>query len=328
MQKKVSFIEKYFYLWIIIAALLGLLAPIWAQLWVPHIKHLLGLVIFVMGITLKFENFKPVLLHPKALLVGTFAHYFIMPLGAYIVAKLLMLPPDLAIGLILMGSCPGGAVSNVMIYICRADLPLSFVMTFVSTLLAPVMIPVMMWVYVREWIAIDAWELFFSTAQIVLIPLFLAFLLKLITRKFASLECQISSPIIESFISLIAILVVCFIIFIMVAVNIRKIQFMDNLVHYSLVVFLAVVLHNALGLFLGYQMASRVKGLNVNQYRTISIEVGLQNSGLASVIALFYFSPLSVVPAIFAAAWHSISGSLLANYWRNASASAVHPEPL
>ncbi len=319
MQKTISIIEKNFYICIIIAALLGLLAPVWAQIWVPHIKHLLGVVIFVMGITLKFENFKPVLTRPKALLVGTFAHYFIMPLGAYIVAKLLMLPPDLAIGLILMGSCPGGTVSNVMIYICRADLPLSFVMTFVSTLLAPVMIPVMMWIYVREWIAIDAWMLFLSTAQIVLIPLVLAFVFKLVSKKFSRLDAQGSNSLLESFISLIAILVVCFIIFIMVAVNIRKLQSMDDFIHYSLIVFLAVVLHNALGLFLGYALASRVKGLGVDQYRTISIEVGLQNSGLASVLALFYFSPLSVMPAIFAAAWHSISGSMLANYWRNLS---------
>ena len=328
MTQLISLIEKNFYICIIIAALLGLQAPLWAQFWVPHIKILLGIVIFVMGITLRFENFKPVLLRPKALLVGTFAHYFIMPLGAYIVAKLLMLPPDLAVGLILMGSCPGGTVSNVMIYICRADLPLSFVMTFVSTLLAPVMIPTMMWVYVREWIEIDAWELFLSTAQIVLIPLALAFLLKLISKKLPSFERQLSSPFTESLISLIAICVVSFIIFIMVAVNIRKIEAMDNVIHYSLIVFLAVVLHNALGLFLGYMLASRVKGLTVAQYRTISIEVGLQNSGLASVLALFYFSPLSVVPAIFSAAWHSISGSLLANYWRNSSASPAHPKPL
>ncbi len=314
-----KFIEKNFYIWIIVAALLGLTAPLWAQHWVPHIKHLLGLVIFTMGISLKFEDFKPVLTRPKALLVGTFAHYFIMPLSAYAVAKLFMLPPELAVGLILMGSCPGGAVSNVMVYICRADLPLSFVMTFVSTLLAPVMIPTMMWVYVREWIEIDAWGLFISAAQIVLIPLILALVFKVFCKKNTKIEQGLTSHRVESTISFVAMLIVCFIIFIMVAVNIRKIGSLDNIMHYALIMFLAVILHNALGLFLGYMLASRVKGLGLPQYRTISIEVGLQNSGLASVLASFYFSPLSVMPSIFSAAWHSISGSILANYWRNKS---------
>jgi len=298
-------LQKYFFIIISICVGLGFFGWDFSKELVSYIELMLGLVIFSMALTLNFEDFKPALLEPKALLIGISAQYLFMPLIAFLVAKLLSLPSEFAIGLILVGSAPGGTVSNVMVYISKADLPLSIAMTFFSTLIAPIMIPFMMWIYASKWIEINASGLFISTVQVVLIPLLLGLLVNKFSKKSNKLD-SIASFMATAFVGLI--------IHAMVAINIEKFNSLENNWNLLLVIFLAVLLHNSLGLASGYYVSKRFS-LTKSQARAISIEVGVQNSGLASVLALSYFNPLSVIPSVVSAIWHSLSGSALASYW-------------
>lgn len=302
-------LQKYFFIIISVFVGLGFFAWDFSRELISYIEIMLGLVIFSMALTLNFQDFKPALLNPKALSIGILAQYLFMPLIAFSIAKILALPSEFAIGLILVGSAPGGTVSNVMVYISKADLPLSIAMTFFSTLIAPIAIPFMMWLYASQWIEINARGLFSSTMQVVLVPL----LLGLIVNKFSN-----KSKNLDTFASFTATIFVGIIIHAMVAINVEKFNSLENNWNLLLLIFFAVFLHNLLGLVSGFFISRKFK-LSESQARAISIEVGVQNSGLASVLALTYFSPLSVIPSVVSAIWHSLSGSALASYWASKS---------
>jgi bile acid:Na+ symporter, BASS family len=303
-----EYCEKYFFLIITSFVLLGFFQWDFSIALLVYVKPMLGIVIFMMALTLEFKDFKPAFKQPKALATGIFCQYFFMPLIAFCIAKLMQLPNDFAVGLILMGSSPGGAVSNVMAYIAKADLALSITMTFVSTLIAPLMIPLMMWIYASQWIEIDAKGLFITSIQIVLLPLIIGLLTKAFIKNKFTKE-------IDNWASFISIFFVTLIVHTMVASNVDKFQQIDNFSQTFLVLIAAVILHNAFGYLCGYYCAKFIAKLEPRQAKTISIEVGVQNSGLASVLALLYFNPLSVIPSVISASWHSISGSALANHW-------------
>lgn len=298
-------LQKYFFLIISVFVGLGFFAWDISKDLVPYIEIMLGLVIFSMAVTLNFQDFKPAFSEPKALCTGIAAQYLFMPMIAFSLAKLLNLPSEFAIGLILVGSAPGGTVSNVIVYISKADLPLSIAMTFFSTLIAPVMIPFMMWVYASQWIEINAKGLFISTVQVVLIPLLLGLFVNKFTKK---------SEKLDSIASFTATIFVGLIINAMVAINVEKFNSLENNWSLLALIFSAIFLHNALGFISGFFISKRL-GLGSAQAKAISIEVGIQNSGLASVLAITYFNPLSVIPSVISAIWHSLAGSALASYW-------------
>lgn len=317
-----SFAQKYFFVLVSLAALIGASRCGCLVVLLPQIKLLLGLVMFAMGLVLHFEDFRETFARPKALLAGIASQYLIMPALAYVLALILRLPPELALGLVLVGSAPGGTVSNVMVYICKADLPLSITMTFFSTLIAPLVLPLLMWIYASRWVTISALDLFVSTIQLVFLPLVLGLILSKIFAR--NLWIKKRKLDIDACVSLIAIVLVCLIIAIMVAVNIEEVYQVKDLGLMLYLVILAVFLHNACGFFLGYYLPRfifRQTSFSTEQLRSIAIEVGIQNSGLASVLALGLFGPLAVVPAVFSAIWHSVAGSALANYWRTRTAS-------
>jgi len=278
----------------------------------PQLPLILGLVIFTMGLTLEFKDFKLCLSQPKAVFLGLALQFLLMPALAFAIAKLLGLDSQLAIGLVLVGSCPGGTVSNVFSYIAKADLALSVVMTFSSTLFAPLMLPLSMWLYASEWIQVDTWSLFRSSLEIVLVPLVLGMLAKILIEK-----SEIKLTDFESSITALAVILVSTVILVIVSVNYPHISKLENLSTMLIKISSAVILLHGLGLALGYWLSRK---LGERQSKTISIEVGMQNSGLASVLAQIYFAPVTVVPAIISGALQCFCGSLLMNYWNRTKA--------
>ena len=267
-------------------------------LWVPAsfswmststITPMLGIVMFGMGLTLKPSDFKPVLMRPKDILVGELAQFIVMPLLAWVLCKVMQLPMELALGVILVGCCPGGTASNVICYLAKGDVALSVAMTGVSTLLAPIVTPALVYMLANKEVGVDMLGMFLSIVQVVIIPIVLGFAANRYLSKFT----EKVTPLLP----LISTLAITAIIGIVVSRN------STNILSCSLVVGITVILHNVLGLLLGY-FAGKMLGLKHDKQTAISIEVGMQNSGLATSLAATHFAmyPLAAVPgAIFSA---------------------------
>jgi bile acid:Na+ symporter, BASS family len=260
----------------------------------------LGIVMFGMGLTLKPVDFKLVFTNPIPVLAGVALQYTVMPLTAFLIAKLLQLPPELAAGLVLLGCVPGGTASNVMVYLARGNVALSVAMTSISTLLAPIATPAILLLLAGQWLPVDAKSMFMSIVQVIIVPIALGF----IVQRFLPKLVQKSVAVVP-LISVIAILVI------VMAVTAAN---SGNVATAGFIVFVAVFLHNSAGLLFGYLLA-KAFGLKENDRRAISIEVGMQNSGLGVALATAHFSPLAALPSVWGAIWHNISGPILATYW-------------
>ena len=261
-----------------------------------------------MGITLELSDFKECLKRPILPLIGLSLQYLLMPLLAFLLAKLLSLDSQFAIGIILVGCSPGGTVSNVFTYISKADLPLSVVMTFSSTLLAPLLLPINMYIYAKQWVDVDMLSLFKSSIEIVLFPLVFGMIVKLITNKF-----RVNMKNYENQISAIAVLIVSLIILVILTVGFPKFYAIENLTINISKILIAIMLLHSLGLSLAYFLTSK---FGEKSSRTVGLEVGMQNSGLASVLAQLHFSPASVIPTVISGALQCLCGSILINKWR------------
>lgn len=256
---------------------------------------------FGMGMTMEISALKQAFTKPKPLVIGLGLQFAIMPLFGYLLAKGFDLPPALAAGLILVGACPGGTASNVMVYLARGNTALSIAMTTLSTLIAPVLTPYLMLLYAQAILPIDVNQLFMSIMQMVLLPVVLGLLVKLFIPKFANQTARWMPAF--SIIAIMAI-IAC-----VVALNVANIQTI------GLTILLAVVLHNLLGLSLGYGLA-KILVFDEQSSRAIAIEVGMQNSGLAAVLAHLHFSALTALPSAIFSIWHNLSGVILATVWR------------
>lgn len=290
---------------ILLAGALGYFfaAPISTQ--AGLITPLLGVIMFGMGLTLTLPDFKLVVTRPLPVLLGVAAQYGVMPLLGWAVAAVLGLSPELTAGVILVGCVPGGTASNVVAYLARADTALSVTMTSVSTLLAPVMTPLLTLWLVGERLPVDAAGMAQTIVQIVLIPVVLGlavrtFLPRLVTRVLPAMPW-------------LSVVVICVVVAIVVSLS------ADRLVEAGLIVFAAVVLHNGIGLLLGY-LLGRLTGQGETSARTMAIEVGMQNSGLASGLAAAFFTPVAALPGAVFSVWHNVSGALLAGYFRRRDA--------
>jgi len=256
---------------------------------------------FGMGMTLTVEDFGRVLKRPKDIGTGVLLQYLVMPFAAFILVKLFNLDQFLAVGVILLGSCPGGTASNVITYLARGDLALSVTLTSVSTILCPVFIPLLMYLYASEWIDVPVYKLFVSSIQIVIFPVLLGLGVRTLMRgRLSSLNEVLPS------ISAVAII---FIVGVIVASNVSTISTM------GFSVLAIVIIHNLFGLMAGFYIA-RLSGMNYSQAKAVSIEVGMQNSGLAVALANLHFSVLAALPSAIFSVWHNISGSVLAWWWR------------
>ena len=277
----------------------------------PLLSLALGVIMLAMGLTLTFDDYRGLLKLPRAFVAGVALQYTIMPLSGFAVAKLLGLEPGLAVGLILVACCPGGTASNIVTYIARGHVALSVAMTMASTLAAVVLTPLLTGWLAGAYVEIDRWNLLVNMVAVVLLPVVAGTLLN---RLFPRAAARVSEVL-----PLVAIVLVVLIVGGIVGGS--KAQIIAN----AGVLLLATFLLHASGFALGYILA-RVLGLGVIEARTISIEVGMQNSGLGSGLAktpafAAQFADatqaaLAPVPAAISAVWHVLIGSLLAGIWR------------
>lgn len=301
MLSKVSkFATNTFLVWMLIAAIIGFIFP--TQLatlssWVPY---LLGIVMLGMGLTIDPKDFKIIFQAPRSVIVGVILQYTIMPLSAFLIVKLFHLPPEIAIGVILVGCCPGGTSSNVMSYLANANVALSVAITSVSTLLAPFLTPALIYLFAHEWLQVSFISMFWSVVQVILIPIIIGFVLQKVFKKFADTTAT-ALPIVS---------VVAISLILASVVASSKAQILAT----GLLIFAVVILHNLIGYVLGYTFAKILK-LDRPDKKAVSIEVGMQNSGLAVSLATVHFNPLSAVPGAVFSLIHNITGPILAKYW-------------
>lgn len=279
-----------------------------------YVNTLLGIVMFGMGLTLKPGDFKVVFSRPKDVIIGCLAQFTIMPLLAFLLARLFGLSPELAIGVILVGTCPGGTSSNVMTYLSKGDVPLSVGMTAVSTVLAPFLTPLLTYVYAGAKVDVNMASMFLSIIKVVIVPIAAGFVINHFFSRFTQNVVEI--------LPLISTTAIVAIVAAVVSANASKIMTS------GLLIVGVVMLHNVLGYILGFSIGKALK-LDSSKCRAISIEVGMQNSGLATSLAATHFAqyPLATIPGAVFSVWHNISGAVLANiYARTAGASSVTHE--
>ncbi len=298
------FVGKTFTVWVLLFAAAAFFAPEAFKWVLPLIPWLLGLVMFGMGITLSPADFNILARHPKAVLAGVAAQFIIMPLVAYALATLLQLPPEIAVGVILVGCCPGGTASNVMTYLARGNVALSVAVTSVSTLLAPVLTPTVFYLLANQWLEISAVAMFWSILKMVLLPVVLGVLAHTLFKK----QTEAAAAVLP----LVSVAAIVLIVGAVVAAS--KAQIAQS----GLLILGVVILHNGIGYLLGF-LAAKICRLPYDAQKTLAIEVGMQNSGLGAALASAYFSPLSAVPSAIFSVWHNISGSLLASWWAGKS---------
>ncbi|WP_157983450.1 bile acid:sodium symporter family protein, partial [Nocardiopsis sp. TNDT3] len=291
---------RWFALLVLAGGIAGLAAPGQAALLAPYISLLLGVIMFGMGLTMRPVDFAIVARHPKAVVLGVLAQYTVMPLLGWGIAHLLNLPPLLVVGMILVGSSPGGTASNVIVYLARGDVALSVAMTSISTLLAPVLTPLLVLALAGSTLPVAAGDLFVSILQVVLVPVLAGLLLRMAARRFVERVLPV--------LPLVSVLGIVVVVAAVVGAN------ADAVLSSGLLVALAVVLHNSLGLTLGYLLGVVTK-LPETARRAVSVEVGMQNSGLAAALATAHFAPLAALPGALFSVWHNISGALVATYW-------------
>ena len=299
-----EFFGKYMALIVLAVAALALFVP-QSSLWIDTswVNYLLMIVMFGMGLTMKPKDFALIIKRPKDILIGCAAQFIIMPALAFGLSKLFQLDPALTAGVVLVGTCPGGTSSNVMTYLSKGDVALSVGMTSVNTLLAPLLTPAITWLLLQTTVKVDVWSMFWSIIQVIIIPIALGFVINhffgKITQKAVAVLPMIST------------IAICLIIATVVSHNAGKIYTSGVLV------LAVVVLHNLLGYACGFGLGKLLR-LTPEKVKALSIEIGMQNSGLATSLAGTAFSDLAMatVPGALFSVWHNISGAILAALYR------------
>ncbi|MDH5525703.1 MAG: bile acid:sodium symporter family protein [Nitrospirota bacterium] len=295
-----GYAQDGFVIWVVLGAAWGYAWPEAAAPGKGWIPEALAVVMLGMGLTLRPSDVAALRHAGRAVLTGIGLQFLVMPLAAWGVARTLGLPPELAVGLLLVGAAPGGTASNVVAFLARGDVALSVTMTTASTLLAPLLTPLWVGVLAATWIDIDPLLLALTVAKIVLAPVAAGVLLRRWWTPAPWLP--------ERLLPLLSMAAIVWIVGVITALN-------HDRLGVAPLVLLAVVLVNATGLALGYAGA-RAAGLPERARRTVALEVGMQNSGLAVALAVVHFGPLAAIPGALFSIWHNISGPLLAVVWR------------
>lgn len=294
-------------------ALVAFFLPV-SFLWIQTawITPLLAIVMFGMGLSLNFSDFSEIVRRPKDVLIGSAAQFIVMPALAYALGRLFHLEPALLVGVALVGACPGGTASNVITYLSKGDLALSVAITSLSTLLAPIATPLLTYFLLRETVAVDVLALFLMICQVVAIPVALGFLVERYWKSFAAKLAK-GAP-------MVSIVTICLIVACVVSHSADKIRAA------SAVIFTVVILHNLLGYLIGFLLAWRLK-MPVAKIKALTIEVGMQNSGLASALATqaFQNAPLAAAPGAIFSVWHNISGAILAAFFKRWKTDSNQP---
>ena len=293
MKRLCHLISDYMGILVLIAAVLALVFPeTLATVRPTVINYLLGVVMFGMGLTLNLHDFQIVFSRPKDVIIGCLAQFTVMPLLAWILSLLFALDEALALGVVLVGCCPGGTASNVITYLAKGDLALSVGMTGVSTLLAPLMTPLLTWALAGKSVDVNVVSMFLSILWVVILPIAAGLVVKWLWPRFT----EQATDYLPAFSSI----AIAFIVAIIIAANASKLLAGGG------VILLVVMLHNLCGLSIGYLIGSLLR-LTSAKKRAISIEVGMQNSGLASSLATIHFAtyPLATIPGAIFSVWHN-----------------------
>lgn len=303
LEKISDFFGKYMALIVLVVAALALFAPgtcLWVQ--TSWVNYLLMIVMFGMGLTLKLEDFKLVFTRPKDIIIGCLAQFTVMPLLAWGLGKLFGLDAALLAGVVLVGTCPGGTSSNVITYLSKGDVALSVGMTSINTLLAPFLTPAITYLLLRTTVTVDPVSMFLSIIKVVIVPIALGFLINKLFGKFTQKLVKVLPSV--------SVIAICLIVAAVVSHNAAKIM------STGAVVFVVVILHNLLGYACGFGIG-RLLHMNVAKTKALSVEIGMQNSGLATSLAGTAFPDLAMatVPGAVFSVWHNISGAILANLY-------------
>lgn len=304
MKRIAALITRYMSVLVLAAALCAFLWPeVCGCIRTSWISPLLGLVMFGMGLTLDWKAFATVFARPLEVSIGVLCQFLLMPLIAWGLVRLFRLPPELAVGVLLVGCCPGGTSSNVISYLAGGDVALSVGMTTVSTLLAPVITPLLMKLLAGAVVPVDFFAMCLSILEVVILPVALGLLAKRFLPAFSAKVL----PALPAFSTVVILLIVVAV----VAANAGKLR------DCGLLIMAVVILHNLSGYALGY-LAARGMRFAAVKAKTVSIEVGMQNSGLACSLAATHFPDLAMasVPGALFSVWHNISGALLARIIR------------
>lgn len=306
-MKKIGRISSFLMRYIgVIIIIFSIIAFCWRDgfAWTTNYTSMfLGIAMFGMGLTIKMGDFQVVFSRPKEILIGCLAQYTVIPFLAWILAVVLKLPEDLALGVILVGCCPGGTASNVITYIAGGDVALSVGMTIVSTLVAPLATPALVYMLAGAWVEVSFIAMVLSVVKVILVPVLLGILIRSILGK------QIQK--ISELLPLISVVSIVMIISGIVAVN------ADKIISCGMLVLGVVILHNLCGMGIGLAAAKLLK-VPYDKVTAIAIEVGMQNSGLAISLATANFAanPLATLPGAIFSVWHNISGSVFAGIRR------------
>lgn len=305
LEKISDFFGKYMAIIVLIVAAMALFAPptcLWIQ--TTWINYLLMIVMFGMGLTLKLEDFKLVFTRPRDILMGCASQFIIMPVLAWALGMLFHLDAALLAGVVLVGCCPGGTSSNVITYLSKGDVALSVGMTSVNTLLAPFLTPAITYLLLKTTVTVNVMSMFISIVQVVIIPIALGFIINKFLGEFTQKLVKV--------LPCVSVIAICLIVAAVVSHNAEKIM------STGVLVFAVVILHNLLGYASGFALGKALH-LNIPKTKALSIEIGMQNSGLATSLAGTAFPDLAMatVPGAIFSVWHNISGAILANIYNH-----------
>jgi bile acid:Na+ symporter, BASS family len=300
--------QMSFTIWVMAAVSIGFFYPQYFQKvgdfkFTGFIVPLIQIIMFTMGTEMSLKDFEGVIKTPKAVLIGLVSHFTIMPLVGVTLAKSFGFPPEIAAGVILMGSVPSGVTSNVLAFIAKANMPLSVTIAAISTLIAPFMTPLLMKLLAGQYVAIDLQAMMIHVAEIIILPIILGLIINRFLRNGVKWLQNLLPKI-----SMLGVLMMM-----VVIVSSGR----DSLLQIGPLLFLSAMIHHSIGYLLGY-WSGRLLGLDEASCRTISLEVGMQNGGLASGIALQMGKIATVgLASVIAVPWMTISGSMLSNWWRS-----------
>ena len=311
MKKTSDYIGKHMAIIVLAFSALALFKP-GTCLWIRTgwINYLLMTAMFCMGLTMRAADFAVVFTRPRDVTIGCLAQYLIMPALAFGLGKIFGLREELLVGVILVGTCPGGTSSNIITYLSKGDTALSVGMTSINTLLAPVLTPLLTYLYLRTSVRVDAMAMFLSIIQVVIVPIGLGVLVNRFLGKYTQ-KIRDSLPVVS-------VTAICLIVASVVSHNSGKI------LSTGLIIFAVVILHNLLGYLLGYLVGVLFR-MDLPRKKAVAIEIGMQNSGLATTLAGSAFPSLAMatVPGAIFSVWHNISGAILAGWFRRKGKESV-----
>lgn len=301
LTKIVNFITRFFSLWIILGVVVAFINPEPFKPLSKYVPYCIMAVMLSMGLTVSVNDFKLVLSRPKDVFWGIVLRYLIMPFVAFGLVKVLDLPPVLGVGLVLVGCCPSGVASNVMTFLAKGDTALSITVSSVNTIIAPFITPFMFAFLAGSIIQVDVNAILYDILKIVLVPVFLGAVIRAVASDFVDKI----TPVIP-LVSVVAIFITTCSGFALSAASLADV---------ALIAFVAVAIHNTLGLFSGYWSARGV-GMSHFKAKALSFEIGMENGGLAMALALAHLEPLAFIPAAIFNLFHNLTGPMLASYWR------------